>query len=163
MRSLRIIIMVAILLLIPWRITWALERADTANTTRARFAGGITLDKASPTGALALILPIAPNFCTATSLLSNGNEGGIQSEVFWSVYNSKGFNVALALGASADIIRENPTYEQALLYASATPGFALTYRITNNLSIHASLIYLAPAEPRRHIRAHFLLSFPIRS
>lgn len=158
----RIALLTLLLTLVPWHVVHAVTRVDTATTTSARFAGGVSLYQASLAGTLALVTQIGPNFYNATSLIAQGKQGGFESQVFWHLYKTDGFSFALGLGATADIIRENPTYEQAVLYASATPGFALTYRISDEIIIHGAMLYLTPAETDRRIRAYIVLSFPIK-
>jgi hypothetical protein len=161
----RTIALIAILLLLPFSCNpaHAITRADTSEVAGARLAGGFALENGAPHGALAFVTRIGPSFYNATSLLSAGKEGGLESQVFWHVYKTDGFSIALGLGATADIIRENPTFDNAILYAAATPGFAITYKITSDLILHGSLLYLTPSEPGRKFRAFLVVSFPIQS
>ena len=160
----RTIALIALLILLPFSCqpANALTRADTSETSGARLAGGLALENGAPHGALAFITRIGPRFFNATSLLSAGTEGGLQSQVFWHVYKTDGLSIALGLGATADIIRENPTFENAILYAAATPGLEITYKITSDLMLHASLLYLTPSEPGRKLRSFLVVSFPIQ-
>lgn len=161
----RTIALIALLILLPFSCqpANALNRADTADMQGARLAGGLALENGAPHGALAFLTRIAPGFYNATSLLTAGKEGGLGSQVFWNLYRSGGFSLAIGLGATADIIRENPTFENAIIYAAATPGLACTYKITSDLMLHGSFLYLTPSEPGRRMRAFLVVSFPIQS
>jgi hypothetical protein len=152
-----------LVLLIPfWFDTaTASTRADSTNATAARFAAGLSLEKSGPVGTLALITRISPHFFNASSLLSSGQEGGLSSQVFWTIYQTPAVSVALGIGASVDVIDENPTYDQAVTYLSSTPGLALTLKPGANIMIHLAYVNLNPGENPRGYRFHALLSLPL--
>lgn len=159
------IVLLAILLLLPFSCSSpnAATLTDSSDASGARFAGGATLSNGVAAGTLALITPISGRFFNASSLLSTGKQGALSSQVFWIIYRQKAFSVGVGIGASADVVRENPNYEQAMTYLSATPAVAINYRITKDLLAHAAVLYVTPNEPGRSTRFFLVISFPIQS
>jgi hypothetical protein len=159
------VILIAILVLLPFSCSSpnAATLVDSSNASGARFAGGATLNNGVAAGTLALITPISGHFFNASSLLSTGKQGALSSQVFWIIYQAKAFSVGVGIGASADVVRENPNYEQAMTYLSATPAVALNLRITKDLIAHAAVLYVTPNQPSRSTRFFLVLSFPFQT
>lgn len=160
----RCILIALLVLILPF---WfepliASTREDSTNATAARFAAGLALENGAPVGTLALITRISPHFYNASSLLSSGKEGGLSSQVFWILYQTKALSLAAGIGASVDVIDENPTYDQAVTYLSSTPGLAITYRAGANIMIHAAFLILNPGSNPRDARFFALLSLPLK-
>lgn len=159
----RIIVICALLLILPFFCLQAdaSTRQDTTNATTARFAAGLALENGAPVGTLALFTRLSPNFYNASSLLSSGKQGGISSQLFWVIYRTRAFSIALGTGASLDVVNENPTYDQAVTYLSAASGIALTTSPGKNIMIHLAYVNLNPGEIDRNYRLLAFLSLPL--
>lgn len=159
------IIAAIILLILPFWLTApaAGTLEDSTTATAARFAAGLTLENGVPVGTLALITQINPTFYNASSLLSTGKQGALSSQVFWNIYRAKAFLVAVGIGASLDIIQENPTYDQSVTYLSAASGLAFTVKPDGNIMFHVAFLILNPSPIDRDIRFYALLSLPLSS